>query len=794
MSIQEKYINAFLDEAYDLVENLNATLLEYESDKSNKAFIDPIFRYLHSIKSEAGIIGFQNLSELAHKFEDIIDYVRTHNVEINSKIMDKLFKTVDFITESLNYIATNKKELPVNEELKKEIDEIIENLEELILESGQENGKEEIVEGKKQIEETKEIEGTEETKEIKEKIDESTEIIEKSEKNFAEICKFFNIEDEVKFEIYSIRKSINLYHVKIKILKSSPMMYARAFLVYNNLSATGDIIATIPDMDQMDKPELFENTHFLLKTSPEIPQQAIRTACDVDEIERIELNKIEISDDEGIESIKMEEIDEKILESPNIKKEGENKKYVEKGNNVRTTLTSIGKNTIRVDIDRLDTLNRLVGEIIINRAKITQNIEYIREGRDKQDILNLFEEAQTELYRITDELQNIVMKLRMIPIGTIFDRFKRVVRDFSKKLNKNIEIKIIGAETEIDKKVIDEIQDPLTHIIRNAIDHGIETENERRVLGKNPVGSIVLKAYQEGSNIIIEISDDGRGIDIEKIRKKAEKMGLIEPDTHLTQSELYSFLFRSGFSTKEKVTDLSGRGVGLDVVKEHIERLRGKIELFSEKGFGTTIKIILPLTLTILEVLLVTSNDKSFSIPIYTVEQTDRVPISNIEKLEEFDVLRYRDEIYSVLYLSELIGEGKKIKIEDNLVYIVILRYNNRKICLLIDNLIGDQEIVLQPLDKVFENTPGISGVALLGDGSISLVLNIPEIVSNYVEKNAKLFTLLSQQVDLSKLHDELIDKYKNIKESSYIKNEKKEVNNFETSEEIEEFSINDLT
>lgn len=768
MSIQEKYINAFLDEAYDLIESLNAALLEYESDKNSKTIIDSIFRYLHSIKSEAGIIGFQNLSDLAHKFEDIIDYVRTNKVEINSNIMDKLFKTVDFISESLNYIANTKKELPVDNELKKEIDDIINNLDTLISKNSSE--KEEVI--------NQNIELEEEIKEPEYKTEENL--------NFVQICKLFDIEEELKFELYSLRKSINLYYVKIRILKSSPMMYARAFLVYNNLSATGDIISTKPDMDLMDNPELFEETHFLIKTNTSIPEQAIRTACDVDEIEEIILQKIEISDDEAIESIKMEETE-------SGKSEIEEKRATTKENVVSSGASSIGKNTIRVDVERLDTLNRLVGEIIINRAKITQNIEYIREGRDKEEVLNLFEEAQTELYRITDELQNIVMKLRMIPIGTIFDRFKRVVRDFSKKLNKKIEIKIIGAETEIDKKVIDEIQDPLTHIIRNAIDHGIETEEERKVLGKNPVGNIVLKAYQEGSNIIIEISDDGRGIDLEKIRNKALKLGLIEGDSHLSQNELFAFLFRPGFSTKEKVTDLSGRGVGLDVVKEHIERLRGKIELFSEKGFGTTIKIILPLTLTILEVLLVTSNGKSFSIPIYTVEQTDRVPISNIEKLEEFDVLRYRDEIYSVLYLSELIGEGKNVNTEDNLVYIVILRYNNRKICLLIDNLIGDQEIVLQPLDKVFENTPGISGVALLGDGSISLVLNIPEIVSNYVEKNAKLFTLLSQQVDLSKLHDELIDQYKNISQPEQ-KNENDEKITKENSNEIEEFSINDLS
>ncbi|MCX8058850.1 MAG: chemotaxis protein CheA [Spirochaetes bacterium] len=780
MEVDQKYKKAFLDEASELIEKLNSSLLELEENPKDRELINELFRYTHSLKSESGLMGLSNISEIAHKMEDLLDIIRSKNIQLSKKDFDILFLGIDYIHEGINNLSKKWEDLPVNEKLISKFKSIIEsykNIEKEVKEKNKNTSSEDSDSLEVHEMSIDDLIGASKKEKNKEKTEEknSTENY-----TFDELIKIFSLNEFQKSNILSVKDKKNIRFLIIYILESSPMKYPRAFLVWNNLNGIGEILATFPNIEKDHNDDNYRKLYIIEYFKDGVKEALIREACNVDEIEDVKIYNIIFStqESEKKETAQILSRNENNLNESDEEQETSVKSLTDKIQ--KSSITSI-----RVDIERLDALSRHIGELIINKSKFIQAIEYLKSGKDISEIINYMEEAEKELDRITDDMQNIIMSLRMIPISNVFNKFPRVVRDIARRVGKDINLEIIGGDTEIDKKVIEEIQDPITHIIRNAIDHGIEYPDERKKLGKTPEGNVKLAAYQEGSNIIIEVSDDGRGIDKEKIREKAIKMGLISEFEPVHDNMLYSFLFLPGFSTKDKVTELSGRGVGLDVVKEMVEKLRGKVEINSEKSVGTNIRIILPLSLTILEILLVKSLNDYFAIPIYTIDQTDRVSISSIEKLEEYDIIRYRGEIYSVIFLSDLVGKGKHYKSIDDLVYIVIVKFNEKKICIVIDELIGEQDIVLQPLDNIFEKVKGISGVGLLGDGSIALVLNIPEIVREYIEKNARLFEMISENVDFVGFHDNIVKEGEKIINKSDVDNYK--INNIENKNEDKE-------
>ncbi len=744
--IEDKYKKAFLEEAFELVENTNQLILKLEKDPKNESIINELFRYMHSLKSEAGLLGFNVIMEISHLLEDIFDYFRKTKQPISKNIISSVFKGVDFIFDSLNSISSTSEELTENS------DSLIKTLSKLIdeLDSNQN-----VILKNKEIKEKEEVEIKTENDTI---IDEIT-ISKKEDIEFEKIKKLVSLSD---FDIQMIESDYSDYYlINVYPIESCIMKYPRIYLVYNNLRQNGEIVKSSPNIEEDQDDSHYVNAFFLFKPSVDINSEDFLSSFQVDEIGKVIIQKVNIQRKSIEFTEKEEEENNRIEQAVGIKRSS--------------------SNTLRIDIEKLDSLGRSVGELITNRAKFEKILEYVRSGESLTFINQKLEETSAELFRISDELQTIVMQLRMIPVNIIFNKFPRVVRDIASKLNKEVDFFISGGDTEIDKKVIEEIQDPITHLIRNAIDHGIEPKEERIAKGKPAKGRITLSAYQEGSHIIIEVSDDGSGINYEKIARKVKKL---YPDVNidsLTQSELIDYVFKPGFTTKEEITTLSGRGVGLDVVKDHVSQLRGRIDVTTEKDIGTSIKIILPLTLTILEVLMVKAADSFYAIPIYNIEQTDRIPIQSIEKLDNYDILQYRNEVYSVIYLSELVGKEKKVKSEDELVYIVIVRYNRRKICILIDELIGEQDVVVQSLDEVFKRIKGISGVAILGDGSVALILDIPEIVRDFVSKNSMLIDRLEQERSLAKVHDEIVNKYNDSKESILINQKENLVNKSNT-------------
>lgn len=778
--IEDRYKKAFLEEGFELIETTNQLVLNLEKDPKNEATINELFRCMHSLKSEAGLLGFNNIMEVSHLLEDIFDYYRKNKKPISSQIISSVFKGVDFIFDSLNSIAATSEEIK-NENSKN----IINNLSKIITELGKDN----ILntENKKENIEELSIKNTVESSNEEDNGEDELNIEKLEEIELNKITKIFKLSE---FEIQTIQSDDAQYFlINVFPIESCIMKYPRVYLVYNNLKQVGDVIKSQPSIEEDQEDSHYSSPYFLVKTSLNIDSEEFLSAFKVDEIGKVVIQKVNIP-----KTIYEKESEEDYVATTQI-----------------SELKKSTSNTLRIDIDKLDSLGRAVGELITNRAKFEKILDYVRGGESLTFIGQKLEETSAELFRISDELQSIIMQLRMIPVNVIFNKFPRVVRDIASRLNKDIDFIVTGGDTEIDKKVIEEIQDPITHLIRNAIDHGIESKEERLAKGKPPRGRITLSAFQEGSHIIIEVSDDGGGINYEKIAKKIKKLYPDLSVENMTQAELIDYLFKPGFTTKDEITTLSGRGVGLDVVKEQVSKLRGRIDVTSEKDIGTSIKIILPLTLTILEVLMVKAQGSFYAIPIYNIEQTDRIPIQSIEKLDNYDILQYRNEVYSVIYLSELVGKEKKIKTEDDLVYIVIVRYNRRKICILIDELIGEQDVVVQALDEVFKRIKGISGVAILGDGSVALILDIPEIVRDFVSKNSSFLNKIDKEKNLAKIHDEIVATYKpdDIMMQNDSKNKEKEekvnVNEFKKEinkndrtdkdkEEITELSISDIS
>ena len=439
---------------------------------------------------------------------------------------------------------------------------------------------------------------------------------------------------------------------------------------------------------------------------------------------------------------------------------------------------------LRVDSRRIDNLLNLVSEAVINKAsfnqlamqnaaelsrfqsieaeykerlhnlfdKLPDYMEQIKEGVSSVDIRksilkeygtlsNIFDEYETEaknisgkfrsytqnLGTIAGDLQEGVMKIRMVPINQIFSRFPRVVRDLQRELNKKIDLVIEGEDTELDKSVVEDLLDPIMHCIRNSVDHGIEAPEARTAAGKPETGTILLKASNEGNQIVIEIKDDGAGIDVEKVRKKAVDRGLIHPDKAVTEQDAFNLIMQPGFSTADKISNISGRGVGLDVVKTMINNLKGTISINSAKGKGTSFIIKLPLTLAIIQGLLVRVGKEVYSIPIANVIESQCINISEINHIDNYEIMNVRNEVISVLRLSRLFGIPETVKSDE--CYIVIVGTQEKKIGVMVDALIGEEDVVIKPLKDQFTNSPGIAGASILGDGSVSLIIDVGQLL-----------------------------------------------------------------
>lgn len=489
------------------------------------------------------------------------------------------------------------------------------------------------------------------------------------------------------------------YKITIHIDKGCVMKSARAFIIFNSLDEIGDIINSSPSVEDIED-EKFEDmftVHFITKEDKESIEKRLLSIAEVNKVE-VELIKVDLNNEERFG----QEVTSSQSQSfENIKKPQNNNKT---------------SKSVRVDIDRLDNLMNLVSELIIIKTRL--------EGLESENKNSETASAIEYLERITTNLHDAVMKVRMVPVERVFNRFPRMVRDLSYDLGKKIVLNMYGQDTEVDRTVIDEIGDPLVHLIRNSIDHGIEIPQERLQKGKSEQGIINLRAYHEGNNVIIEVSDDGKGIDIEKVKAKAVEKGIYttEQVNDIPKDKILDLLFRSGFSTADKVTDISGRGVGLDVVKNKIESLNGSIEILSEINKGTKFIIKLPLTLAIIQALLVKVGGEKFAIPLNSISEIVHKNEEEIHNVQGKEVVLFRGKVIPIIRLNEIL-ETPKISNNGNLVCVIIKKGENLACCT-VDELIGQQEIVIKPLGKYLSNVKVIAGATILGDGQVALIVD----------------------------------------------------------------------
>ena len=664
----DRHIQAFIIEANELLTDLESSLLSLEEDTENSELIGKIFRALHTIKGSGGMFGFDEIAMFLHDIETVYDYVRNGEMPVTKELINLTLKAKDQIALMLEERDGEKR-------------------------SDDEVGKEIISTFKSYVSQLK-----------KEMPDESAHI---------------KVEHPVPAD------ALKSYKISFQPDKEIFMSGTNPVKLIEELKTLGVLTYTvktsgIPSLDKI-QPELcyfgftiILNSHSHIDDIKDVfifVEDRCTLAIDViDDTGNITNDNVSIlaGNLDGNKEINAETIKQIIKEEKQAKAGKEPAKHAE--DRVKDEhLTSL-----RVSAEKLDYLVNLVSELVIVQARLSQTVATLR----NTELYTISEEVE----RLTWELRDSAMNIRMLPIGTTFSKFKRLVRDLSIELGKEVELTTEGAETELDKTVIERLNDPLVHIIRNSIDHGIEAPDVRQNNDKARTGNIKLSAEQAGGYVLVRIIDDGKGIDKEAVRGKAVSLGLIPPDVEMKDSELFSLIFHPGFSTAQKITNVSGRGVGMDVVRQAIESLRGNVEVDSKEGEGTTITLKLPLTLAIIDGLLVKIGDDHFILPLSIVEECIEITRSKLENLHGRNIIDVRGEIIPFIKLREKFDtEGEAPEIQQ----IVIADVKNQRLGFMVDNVVGQHQTVLKNLGKAFKEVEGISGATILGDGNVALIIDI---------------------------------------------------------------------
>lgn len=511
-----------------------------------------------------------------------------------------------------------------------------------------------------------------------------------------------------------MKGGFNTLNVQISLSEETLLKSARAFLILQELEAQGEIIKSKPTVEDIENENFDFDIYFLLVTKKSV-QEITNIVENISEVASVTVEHVDIDiedlaqeDEVEVQKAEVAAVPVKVKEvvakkAPEVKKEP-------RANNKKA------HQSVRVDLQRIDTLMNMVSELVIYRTRLEQIVI----NNKSPELVETLEQVE----RTTSDLQDLVMKIRMLPLDVVFNRFPRMMRDLAVDLGKEIDFIIEGADTELDRTVIDEIGEPLIHLLRNSADHGIEKKEDRIAAGKPVQGTVKLMAYQEGTKAIIKVTDDGAGVNVEKIKAKAEKVGI--QTAGLTEQEIKNLIFHQGFSTNEVVTDVSGRGVGMDVVKTKIEALGGTVELHSELGKGTSFIVTLPLTLQIIQALLVKIGEETFAISLGFIDRVIEFKDEHVKQTNGEEVIVYRDKIIPLVRVNKTLGIESGSKGKE---YVIIVKICNKLSGLLVDSLLGQQEIVIKPLGKIFKDTKAYIGATILGDGLVTLILDVGSLV-----------------------------------------------------------------
>ena len=668
-----QYLEIFIEESQEHLQNLNQSLLGLETNPKDMQILNEIFRVAHTLKGMAGTMGYSKMTKLTHQMENVLDDIRNGKIDVSTFIVDVLFECLDFLENAVNHIASNSTEGNAS------ADEIIVKL----------NG---ILNDK-----SAEIAITAAHKAV---------IADQG------IMKFNQYDNGVVGK--ALEQGFNVFKVKVILDSGCMLKAARSFIVFQTVERHGEIIKAVPNVEDIED-ENFEYEFSIAIISNESEAVIRKDLESISEINQVIFEKIEEVEEESVDVIKENACDAADGSST----QNEEKESGEDSHNKKS---KTGK-TVRVDIDRLDNLMNLVSELIIIKTRL----EGVGLDNTNQDM----GEAVEYLERITTNLHDAVMKVRMVPIERVFNRFPRMVRDLSKDLGKDITLSMSGEETELDRTVIDEIGDPLIHLIRNSLDHGIEEKEERTKKGKSSTGNLYLRAYQDGNSVVIEVEDDGNGIDIDRVRKKAIEKGIISQSEAGTLDEKASveLLFKPGFSTAEKISDISGRGVGLDVVKTKIESLNGVVEVETFSGKGSKFIIRLPLTLAIIQALMVTIGTEKYAIPLNVIRDITTINADSIRNIQGQEVVLNRESVLPIIRLNKVLDIDGSVAETENEMTVVVVKKGEKHAGFIVDNLIGQHEIVIKTLGKYLSGIKYIAGATILGDGQVALIIDTNSLI-----------------------------------------------------------------
>lgn len=675
-----QYLEVFIEESREHIQSCNENLLKLENDPDNLELINEVFRSAHTLKGMSATMGFEDMANLTHQMENVLDGVRNGKYKFSSELLDIIFIAIDHLESMVNSIAAGG-------EGKEDVSDAISKL--------------------KMIESGKIVNQTDTTKPA----DISDTNISKTNLNYDQF--------EITVLEQAMEQGYQAYEVSVFIRPDCLLKAARVFMVFDILEKIGDIIKSVPNVEQLEE-EQFENEFVITIVSHDSMEDIEKKIMKVSEIDKVTVVPLKNSD---LKKVTNEaNSDENIQKNASEHDAEQKKKETSSAKDKTDKKVTISNKTIRVNIERLDVLMNLFEELVIDRGRLDQ----IAKELNHQEL----SETVEKMSRVTNDLQSVVLTMRMVPVETVFNRFPKMVRSLSRELGKKIYLQIIGQETELDRTVIDEIGDPLVHLLRNSVDHGIEIPEERIRKGKPEEGTIQLKAYHSGNHVFIEITDDGAGINREKVVRKAVEKGIImeEQMDQLTDKEIFNLILTSGFSTADKISDISGRGVGLDVVKNTIESLGGTISVHSEENVGTTFLIQLPLTLSIISVMLVEVQKEKYAIPLTSIIETAIFKKSEIYYAHEQPVIDFRGKVVPILSLQEIFHVPKYIEGNDY-ISTVIIRKGDKLAGLVVDSFIGQEEIVLKSLGNYLTNVFAISGATILGDGQVALIIDCNALI-----------------------------------------------------------------
>lgn len=681
-----EFKDVFAAEAHEYIQALNQDLLRLESNPNDRAALNDMFRAAHSLKGMSGTMGYQELADFTHQIESVLDLLRIGELTATESVVNIMFSAIDSLQNLLEKTLLEE-ELPDLEEVTAELRHLIQQ--------------------RNNLESNLHQQGSKEQSTMEAQID-------------------IELEDFDLEVVRAAKKEGYLpYKVVVRLLPKTLMKSVRAYTVFQALENIGTIIKSNPPAQELED-EKFDQEFALVLLTQRDADTIKNTVERISEIEHVAVLSIQTESAESERRSVLPRTGEQVVNETAATAQDLPVKQKQSSSVTSFSRGAFVDRYIRVETERLDGLINLIGELVISKTQVMEI--------EADQLTDNTKNALVQLERITTELQYAAMKLRMVPIKQVFDRFPRLVRDFAQASGKEINLEIVGEDTELDRSLVNQIGDPLVHLVRNSIDHGIETTEKRKALGKPAQATLRLSAFHEGGHVIVQVYDDGQGLELDRIKQTAIEKGLLPANfaNDLTMEQAVELIFRPGFSTNEAVTDVSGRGVGMDAVKNIVEGLSGQVEVESETGQGTCVTIKLPLTLAIIKALLVTCGGQVYALPIQSVRENLLAVESQIKTISQQKVIVLRDEILPLIDLNEALGFGQ-LDYGDTL-SVIVVESQGEKAGFVVDDIIGQQEIVIKSLSDILGDIRGISGATVLGNGEVALILDHNSLIKGRSE------------------------------------------------------------